>query len=225
MPESQRESASRPLYVFLDESGNFDFSTKGTDYFIVSAVITSDPLAVATPLTRLKYELLAEGMSEVRFHAAENAQPIRDRVYNVINGSLADAMSSHTMYLDKHLAAPAVQDEVKMMALIGKAMARWLEYRLEPIDGPIIIAFDSVLTRRQQAAFKSEVKPVLKELGRGFNLTFQPVKEEPCGQVADYIAWAWSRHFERGDGRPLAQFKNVRQSDFNLFRWGHKRYY
>lgn len=225
MSVGQSERASRPLYVFLDESGNFDFSAKGTDYFIMSAVITSDPLSVATPLTRLKYELLAEGLSEVRFHAAENTQAVRDRVYDVINGALAGVMLTYTMYVDKHLAAPPVQNEVTMMAIFGKAMARWLEHRLEPIDGPIIMAFDSVLTRRQQAAFKAEVKPVLKQLGRGFNLTFQPVKEEPCGQVADYIAWAWSRHFERGDGRPLGQFRNVRQSEFNLFRRGRKRYY
>lgn len=216
---------SSPLYVFVDESGNLDFSAKGTNYFIVSAMITSDPLAVATHMSRLKYELLAEGLSEVSFHAAENAQAVRNRVYEVINGPLAGVARTYTMYIDKHLAAPAIQNPVKIMAIFGKAIARWLEYRLEPTAGPIILAFDSVLTRKQQGAFKSEVKPVLKVMGRGFNLTFQPVKEEPCGQVADYVAWAWSRRLERGDTRPLKQFESLPQSEINLFRRGRQRYY
>ena len=218
-------AATSPLFVFLDESGNLDFSAKGTDYFIVTAVVTRDPVEIARHVSQLKYQLLAEGFSEVSLHAAENAQVIRDRFYRVIDGPISEVASTHTMYIDKHLAAPAVQDPVRIMSIFGKAIARWLEYRLQPDDSPIILAFDSVLTRRQQDAFKAEVKPVLKFMGRPFNLTFQPVKEEPCGQVADYVAWAWSRHLERQDDRPLAQFTAVRQSDFNLFRNGRKRYY
>jgi len=38
------------LYIFLDESGNFDFSPKGTKYFVLSAVSTLDPVASHAPL-------------------------------------------------------------------------------------------------------------------------------------------------------------------------------
>jgi len=33
----------RTLFIFIDESGNFDFSPKGTKYFILSAVSTLKP--------------------------------------------------------------------------------------------------------------------------------------------------------------------------------------
>jgi len=191
----------------------------------VTAFITRDPLSVSQHIAGLRYQLLAEGLSEVSFHASENAQAIRDRMYELIDGPTSELGSAYTIYIDKRYANPAVRAPEKIMAIFGKAVARWLEHHLEPHDSPIVLAFDSVLTRKQQEAFKAEVKPVLKSLGRGFNLTFQPVKEEACGQVADYVAWAWSRRFERGDRRALEQFTRLPQSEFNLFRNGWKRYY
>ena len=191
----------------------------------MTAFITRDPLSVSQHIAGLTYQLLVEGLSEESFHANENAQAIRDRMYALINGPISELGSTYTMYIDKRYANPAVQQPEKNTTIFGKAVARWLEYRLQPEDSPIVLAFDSVLTRKQQEAFKAEVKPVLKSLGRGFNLTFQPVKEEACGQVADYVAWAWSRQYERGDRRALEQFTRLPQSEFNLFRNGRKRYY
>lgn len=51
---------SNTLYVFIDESGNMDFSEKGTKHFVLAAVTTTNPLASSSILQSLKYKYLQE---------------------------------------------------------------------------------------------------------------------------------------------------------------------
>lgn len=50
--------SGRFLYVFLDEAGNFDFSSGGTKYFILSAVSKERPFRAYQEMTELKYTWL-----------------------------------------------------------------------------------------------------------------------------------------------------------------------
>jgi hypothetical protein len=58
------------LFIFIDESGNFDFSDKGTDHFVMAFVATLSPLDSARALDELRYQLLAEGKDVTYFHAS-----------------------------------------------------------------------------------------------------------------------------------------------------------
>ena len=49
------------LFVFIDESGNFDFSEKGTTHFVKAGVAALAPLNSAAEMQALRYQLLAEG--------------------------------------------------------------------------------------------------------------------------------------------------------------------
>lgn len=48
-------------YVFLDESGNFDFGEKGSTYFIVTAVTMRRPIEIDSALSAYRYECLDSG--------------------------------------------------------------------------------------------------------------------------------------------------------------------
>lgn len=74
------------LFIFLDESGNLDFSKKGTSHFVLAAVTALQPIKSSAKLQDLKYELLTEGEDIQHFHASEDKQIIRDKVFQVING-------------------------------------------------------------------------------------------------------------------------------------------
>lgn len=43
-PINENNLIEKTLYLFIDESGNFDFSPKGTKYFVLTALATFDPL-------------------------------------------------------------------------------------------------------------------------------------------------------------------------------------
>lgn len=217
-------TATSPLYVFIDESGNFDFSAKGTDHFLMAAVIARDPIASACALQELKYELMAEGVDEPFFHASEDAQVVRDRVFAAIN--TIQSISSHVIHVDKHHAAPSLQNTVRMYSLFGGAIAKYLLKTLpEESYSQVIIVFDKALPKRDENAFLGVVKPALNALKRPYRIYFQSVKHDFNGQIADYIAWAKYISLERGEKRALQSIPGVPLTSFNLFRFGHTRYY
>ena len=90
MTESEEK---KTLYIFIDESGNFDFTPTGTKYFVLTAISTLSPLKSRDELLREVYSLKYAGWKTNRdyhlqpdyyFHASEDKQEIRDLVYAAI---------------------------------------------------------------------------------------------------------------------------------------------
>jgi hypothetical protein len=80
--------ADRFLYIFLDEAGNLDFSPTGTRFFLFGAITKERPFHAYKELTELKYDLTELGTELEYFHASENAQPVRNRVFDIFrNGT------------------------------------------------------------------------------------------------------------------------------------------
>jgi len=72
------------LYIFLDEGGNFDFSPTGTKYFTLTCISKTRPFQIAPALDSLKYDLIETGLDIEYFHAAEDRQAVRDKVFAAI---------------------------------------------------------------------------------------------------------------------------------------------
>lgn len=72
------------LYIFIDESGNFDFSTRGTRHLVMCAYSTNQPEKDTTEFQNLKYSLLSDGVEQECFHATEDLQKVRDSVFKLI---------------------------------------------------------------------------------------------------------------------------------------------
>lgn len=216
-------AGERTLYVFLDESGDMVYSDKGSDHFVLSAVYTETPCHSAAQLQDLKYELLAAGSLDLEFHATENSKGTRRRVAEKIRN--LPNIKVHTLWIDKRYTAPALQDPVALFSLFGRAMGKWIATVVAKNHDQVVMVFDSVLTGKQQDAFKAAVKPQLKQLPVPFRLVFHPVKSDLNGQIADYFSWAWFRHLERGDPEPRSSLTGIPWTDFHLFRYGHTLYW
>lgn len=50
----EKTANSETLYIFIDESGNFDFSPGGTKYFVLTAFVTFNPVEERDTLLHLK---------------------------------------------------------------------------------------------------------------------------------------------------------------------------
>lgn len=193
----------RPIYVFIDESGNFDFSPRGTGHFVMAAVIAGEPVASSGALQRLKYELLAEGVDLPHFHGSEDRQFVRDRVLEAIN--CLSGIEARVFFIDKRRAGSTVHDPVGTYSLFGRAIAQSL------LDGPpdeeggqVVVVFDKALTHKHENAFLAEIKPALAAVSRPYRIYFQSVKFDFTAQIADYVAWATYVSLERNEHRPLA---------------------
>ena len=93
-------------YVFADEAGNFDFSAHGSKYFIVAAVTMPD-CAAGADLLELRHALAmedAEGL-EHGFHATEDKQAIRNRVFQIIQNA---NLEIDAVILDKRKTIPRI---------------------------------------------------------------------------------------------------------------------
>lgn len=89
-----------PTYIFLDEAGNLDFSSNGTRFFVLGALVMHRPSGLYADLAQLKYELIERGINIEYFHAAEDSQIVRDRVFQVIQRNLKD-MRFDTLIVEK----------------------------------------------------------------------------------------------------------------------------
>ena len=218
-------SATDTLFLFIDESGNFDFSDSGTTHFAMACVAALAPLESAAKLNSLKYDLLAEGHDISSFHASEDKQLIRDRVFSIIDG--LKNIRSHVIYGDKHLAAPSLHSAEGLYSLFGKAIMKFAlmaygddKYR------QIVVLFDQALTNKKQGAFMAAVKPELKKLRKPFRIYFHQMRTDANGQIADYICWSKYVELERGENRPWQAIqRSLRPTSFDIFRFGHTRYY
>ena len=72
------------LYVFIDESGNYDFSPTGTRHWVLTSAMTDDVHPGVVDLYDLKHKLIDQGTNLEYFHAAEDRQAVRDEVFGII---------------------------------------------------------------------------------------------------------------------------------------------
>lgn len=204
------------MFVFMDESGDLQFSLKGKQHFVLSAFLTTAPEVSAAAMQRLKYELLASGSRDLEFHATENSKGTRRRVIDCIKS--LETPRVHSIWIDKRYTPPSIQEETILLSKIGSAMGSWLSGVVPTDIDKIILVFDSVLTGKKQDAFIKLLKPQLKALDREFRILFHPVKQDLNGQIVDYFSWALFRNLESQDSTTMKALEDSSHWDnFNLF--------
>jgi len=214
----------KTLFIFLDESGNMDFSRRGTAHFVLAAVTALQPLESSRRLQKLKYSLLEQGKDIEQFHASEDKQIIRNQVFALLNQ--IDNIHVNFIHADKHKTPPKYQGAAQFYGLLGKKLLKniFSSYAASHYDENIII-FDKALTRKEQNAFLKAVKPELKQLGKPFKIYFHRTLSDFNGQIADYLAWAFYVSLERNEQRPIKALQSLKKVDFDIFSNQEKKYY
>ena len=143
-----KQKRMKTLYIYLDESGNFDFSARGTEHFVLCAMTTLDPISTQEPLQVLKYELLEEGHDIEYFHASEDRQEVRNRVFDRIK--VMKEPSFHFVYAKKDKADPSVRTPSMLYALLSRMVLSHCLRSGQPgqVD-QIVVIFDRALTRKR----------------------------------------------------------------------------
>lgn len=103
-------NGGKTLYLFIDESGNFDFSPKGTKYFILSCLSTFQPIKEREKLLNLRYQLLDAGFNQEFFHATEDKQVVRNEVFSILN-SFSNDIEIDSVIVQKNKTNPSLYYE------------------------------------------------------------------------------------------------------------------
>lgn len=215
------------IYLFADESGNFDFSRKegASKYFIVTT-ITADSCDVGDALIGLRRDLAFEGMGlETAFHATTDRQAVRDRVFPVV---AASGIRVDSTILEKALSNPSTRlTDESFYKLAWYLHLKYVAPRVATPHDELLVVAASVGTKKRRATFHAAVRDVVEQVSP--TLTYQVASWEaisdPCLQVADYVSWAIQRRWEQNDRRSYDLIKHLVHSEFKPFDSGIVSYY
>lgn len=194
----------KTMYVFVDESGNFDFSDSGTRHFVLTAAFTTMPSNVGSKILQLKYQLLGAGFDLPFFHASENKQVVRDSLFSLLGREIE--LSAHSFWVRKDRLELTKKNSQQMYFEVGVCLAeKIVDVASESQDVDcLVLLFDKVLNPKDESKFRGGIKPILRKTNIPTKIYFHRVMTEPLSQVADYVAWANYVCLERLEHRPLA---------------------
>ena len=217
------------IHVFADEAGNFDFSRNkdASTYFILTTVTFFDDRSACHDLDRLRYELAWEGAEGAAgpFHATEEKQAIRDRVFA--------ALSSHGFRVDA-----TIFEKSKSQPQLRASPERFYQYawyyHMRHVAPQVVRAPDELLviaasigTKKKEAAFHRGVVDVMTQVTPILltKTAHWPASSDTGLQIADYCCWAIQKKWERNDPRSHALIADKIRTEFPIFRYGSRHYY
>lgn len=232
------------LFIFLDESGNLDFSPNGTAYWSLTAFCTFNPTGGREAFLDLLYSLAHQGIELECFHATEDKQLVRDQVFARIAELPAD-FEVHAVIAEKRKAHPSlytakvmrkvkgvnamvsVKDPTRFYELIGRTLLQYI-FRRDKLKKAqkIVVILSSIFTKDKHAAITSTLKGYMKQHTEApFHIYFRSNKSDINCQLADYCGWAISIAWERGELRSLHLIRKRVKSQFGIFASGQVNHY
>lgn len=218
------------LYIFLDEGGNFDFSSKGTRHFTLTSVSLYRPFALHTDLDTYKYDLI-EHRIEPRiameyFHCADDNKFVRNKVFEMLAASVPEN-SVDAVVIEKPKTGPALRPPEKFYPKMLGYLLRYAVGQVTGSIGEVVVITDSLPVAKKRRSVEKSVKTVLANMlptGTPYRIMHHTSRAHYGLQIADYFNWAIYRKWEHGDVAAHALVQSKIRSEFEIFKSG-TRYY
>ncbi len=201
------------LWLFLDESGNFDFSGTGTKYFIMTCLVASRPFFACHDLMDAKYDFFEKGVTMKKFHATEDNREVRLAVYNTIRRH-GGRLSAYSIYVDKGRLPESLKEAG---ALYGKVF-EWitsevLDREVTPATSKVVVVTDDIPKEAKRRQVAKPLKRLLKDFsqktGVAAYLENFPSESDFNLQIADYLCWAFMRKEASGQDWPYSMVEGI----------------
>jgi Protein of unknown function (DUF3800) len=201
------------VYLFFDESGNLDFSPNGSRHFCFGVLTLRDPGPLNEAFARLRYEFLAQGLELQCFHAAEDRQAVRDRVFAEMER--LDGLELDLLVADKQRMHPLLRDPFEFYCRLGYVVMEAALERVRHLDEPIVIITDTLPLQRERKALAKAFRTAIKDsLGTRTFAIMHHVSAAHAGlQAVDYCTWALQRKL-RGDARSYERIRGWIRSEW-----------
>lgn len=190
--------------MHLDESGDLDFSPKGSHYYVFGVAWTYDPAPLAHELTSLRFSLIKKGHGERlgAFHACEDPAPKR----KLVLGILAKCTNWHfaAIVVDKPRVNPSLYDAEIFYPKFATMVLRFVfKGRVKPKTSQVLIYTDTLpFTGSRAKAVEGTIKAACRDdlaAGIPFHVLHHRRESNAWIQVADYCCWSICRKWEQGD--------------------------
>jgi hypothetical protein len=202
----------KQLFIFIDESGNFDFSKIGTRHFLLTATVTTTPFRIADELNKLKYSLLIEGTFDTTgsFHASEDKQAVRNAVFDFIESIPDLSICSIIVDKEKYYSTNKVLPEGFYFTVCNRLIVAVMQNELDINNYErIVMIIGSLMSFKQRELINKSLKQSLKRVfKKTFSIHFIKSSTDLNCQIVDYCSWAIYVKEERAELRPYEKIKN-----------------
>ena len=201
---------NRCAYIFLDESGNFDFGASGTKHIVLTSVGMSRPFQVSSRLEDYKYDCIENGTEVEYFHCYNDRWDIRKAVFDLIAAHLDD-MRIHCLVVEKAGIDPALrQAEGLFKWMLGYLLRIALAEELDAGAKEVVVITDTIPVNKKRKAVEKSIQlavarnqlPKMK-----YRILHHQSRSHYGLQVADYCCWAVFRKWQKGESTWYDQIK------------------
>jgi hypothetical protein len=213
------------LNIFIDESGDFVFTPKGSRYFLLTAVAALDCPTVLADFFAVKHMVCCE-----EFHATEDRQSTRDLMYGFLERHAEHGcFSIDSIIAQKNRVNPSIQEDASFYARLLRILLRWVfRSRTTASIDAINVWAARIGTHKKKAMFERTVKTYLShELQHRipYSLMIHSAASHPMLQMADYCCWAVAKKWKDRELRPYQKIQAALKTEFEIFRRGRTEYY
>ncbi len=200
-------------FLFIDESGNFDFSSSGSKYFVLTGILSEDPSVSKKSLLSFKYKSLQKGFDLEYFHASEDRQIVRDKVFsyiksdakniNIFSVVINKKSVNKLMYTEKYMKrGKSIERVTGHLFYQNTCLSLFKMIQLKRGDNLVVI-LGSLFTKEKHSLILGTIKKYLKSMKLySYRVYFHQTKSDINSQLADYCCWAIFVKHEREEIRP-----------------------
>lgn len=213
------------VFLFFDESGNLDFSTNGTKYYQFGALTTREPASLLRPLSDLRYHLIAEGTEIESFHASEDRQAVRDRVFEVLQ--VQGDFEFDCVIIEKQKVNPVLYDPVRFYPQFASYLLKYIFGRYNDEGERIVVITDRIPVSKKRRAVEKTFKSYIRGhlANRPFTVLHHASASHVCLQAADYCNWAVYKKWKDEERRPYDLIRKFVRSEFDILSHGGEYFY
>lgn len=217
------------LYVFVDISGDYTFSNKGTKYLVYTSLMCTDIVLGIDQLCLCKHRQIDNGLNITHFHATEDKQVTRNEVFAIIEQLTHLRVDS--IIVEKRKTYTKLQEHRNLYPfLIEKLLQYPFDYRginVEQYDKVFVFLDRESCTSREKGYIKQAIKRYLHNRLQNipFALCMHPSSTHNHLQLVDYCGWAIFRKWERADLRSYNKMHSLIKSEFPIFQDGTITWY
>ena len=200
------------VYIFVDESGNRDFTSKGSKYFMFNFLIKKRPFNLHNVISNYRYFLLEKNLDPLKgndrrldieyFHASKDNKHIRDEIFNLISTFDENSVKAYSYILEKPKVAPNKRKQIDDFYICNLTYAIKKLLDVINIDRNFIIITDTLPLKKdkknQAKALKSGISEYLdnNKLNLRYDIFHHCSASSVNLQIIDYISWAIFRKYE-----------------------------
>ena len=207
-------------YIFLDESGNFDFGASGTRYLVLTSIGMCRPFPAWGQLDDYKYRCIENGTDIEYFHCYDDRKNVRHAVFDVIAAHL-DNMRIHCVVIEKAKNPPTMRETKRLyLWMLGYLLKAALSEELNTGAKEVIVITDTIPVNKKRKAVEKSIQRALAEK-QPPKVTYRILHHQSRShyglQVADYCCWAIFRKWERKDSTWYDRIKPAVRREANVF--------